>query len=297
MDALAIACTSDGSQIISTPNMTFVPEPHLGVEELRIRADGRLGPADCFQWPQLYCKEYEYAVCIRRKEYHVLPDPLGWAWYTPSLADFEECSTAQGRGKLVASKAAGVASLHSLATMRYDPWKSKRGEKKDIAFKWIQDLKHTLDLLSNQSLLLRDIIVLVAQAQRAFIDIYAFLDFVEVVNPLRGYPSGVAPAARKDWMGGFTTESSVSNELYTAGVPVWFVRADHSITPRTIIKTPVRFTFPDGIMRALYSERGRTVPNPPLLHSGPGGLARHFNTRRLYSPDLTSLGQMPPSQV
>ncbi|KIK79701.1 hypothetical protein PAXRUDRAFT_160572, partial [Paxillus rubicundulus Ve08.2h10] len=54
--------------ICTTPNMTFVPEPHLNdTEELRARADGRLGVVDCFQWPQLYCKEFEYTVCVPHK--------------------------------------------------------------------------------------------------------------------------------------------------------------------------------------------------------------------------------------
>lgn len=297
MDALSLACTSDGVQVISTPNMMFVPEPHLDGEELRIRADGRLGPADCFQWPQLYCKEYEYAVCIPRKEFHALPDPLGWAWYTPTLEDFKECATVPGRGHLVESKATGVASLYSVATKRYDSWKSRRGQKKDIASKWVQDLRHTVDLLRNQPLFFRDIIVLVAQAQRSFLDIYSFLEFVEVVIPHRSYPSVVLPSVRTDWMGSFTKESSACNELFSAGVPVWLVRADHTITPRTIIKNRVRFTFPDDILRALYSERGRIVPNPPLLHSGPGGLERHFNSRRQYSPNLASPGPVDPPQV
>ncbi|KAF8433959.1 hypothetical protein L210DRAFT_872483, partial [Boletus edulis BED1] len=64
LDAKAIVCHSSGSVVYTSPNMSYVPEPHNEEEELHARADGRFGAVDCFQWPQLHCKEYEYAVCI-----------------------------------------------------------------------------------------------------------------------------------------------------------------------------------------------------------------------------------------
>ena len=47
---------------------------------------------NCFQWPQVYCKEFEYAVCIHQSECHPSPDPLSWTSYCPSLNDFEPLS-------------------------------------------------------------------------------------------------------------------------------------------------------------------------------------------------------------
>ena len=46
--------------------MLFVPKPHNSEEELRVRADGRFGTADCFQWPQIYDEEFCYAEDICR---------------------------------------------------------------------------------------------------------------------------------------------------------------------------------------------------------------------------------------
>ena len=75
-------------------NMLFVPEPYLDNEELHAQADGRFGLADCFQWLQVYCREFEYAVCIPRREHYPAPDLLAWAWYTPILEDFVTLPTA-----------------------------------------------------------------------------------------------------------------------------------------------------------------------------------------------------------
>ena len=58
LDAKSIACECEGSTLYTSPNATFIPEPHHGKEELHARLDGCFGTADCFQWPQLYCNEY-----------------------------------------------------------------------------------------------------------------------------------------------------------------------------------------------------------------------------------------------
>ena len=72
--------------VITSPNVTFVPEPHIFEEEdILPRADGRFGLVDCFQWPQLYEKEYDHSVCVPRKG--TLPT-LDIAWYNLTRDDF-----------------------------------------------------------------------------------------------------------------------------------------------------------------------------------------------------------------
>ncbi|KAI6111086.1 hypothetical protein F5141DRAFT_982964, partial [Pisolithus sp. B1] len=60
-----LVVTWKGSIIITSLNMDFVPEPHIFEdEELHTQADGCFELVDCFQWPQSYNKEFDYAVCI-----------------------------------------------------------------------------------------------------------------------------------------------------------------------------------------------------------------------------------------
>jgi hypothetical protein len=125
LDAKAIACTSNDGQVITTPNMTFVPEPHVDEEDIRARADGRFGVADCFQWPQLYADRFNWTVCIPRKESHPLPKPLSWAWYTPILEDLcQSSSVAPGRGFLKQEKFSGLSSLYDKAKNRHQAWRA-----------------------------------------------------------------------------------------------------------------------------------------------------------------------------
>jgi hypothetical protein len=133
LDAKMIACNSDSAMVYTSLNMSFVPEPHNSDEELQARADGHFGPVDCFQWPQVYCKEFEYTICIHRSKCHPSPDPLSWAWYHPSLDDFEPLPhTTFLVGQLKQEKALGVASLCQIAAIQYEDWKRTHGDKKDF---------------------------------------------------------------------------------------------------------------------------------------------------------------------
>ncbi|KAF9221060.1 hypothetical protein BS17DRAFT_671660, partial [Gyrodon lividus] len=69
-----------------------------------------------------------------------------------------------------------------------------------------------------------DVIVFVAQAQRTFLDIYVFMDFVEIVQPQIAYPTSISQsphAVHTNWMGAFTTNTKICEELFRTGVPVW----------------------------------------------------------------------------
>ena len=283
MDAKSIACERDGSTVYTSPNATFIPEPHNSEEELHTRLDGRFGIADCFQWPQLYCDEYRYAICIRRKEHYPSSDPLSWAWYRPTIEDFVPLPNAAFQvGTLKMEKATGVASLGRIASERYKEWKDTRGDKQDIVSRMLQSLRLDIMLLLNHPLTFRDIVVFVAQAQRYCLDILAFLDYVIYVQPRIAYPTGPPLPVRSHWMGCFTQSTKICNELFHAGVPVWLIRPRHTITSQTNVERHVKFTFPDEIIRSTYSKGGR--PHPfDCLYRGPGGFSRHLHTRHSYT--------------
>lgn len=272
-----------------SPNMLFVPEPHNGEEELHTWVDGQFGTTDCFQWPQIYCKEYEYTICIARRECHPHPDPLAWAWYMATPNDFEVLPTAAfAVGKLKQEKAVGVTSLSHITLKWYTKWKKNCGDKKDIMAKVLQSLQLTAMILLQHPLTFHDVITFVTQAQWMFLNIYAFLDFVEVVLPHSSFPTNSHPV-RSDWMGCFTQDPIVCNELFYTGVPVWFIHLKLTITDQTIIKKPVMFTFPDHITHAMYSKCGRTVQPFDLCYHGSGGLKQHVYLRQYYA------GHMNPS--
>ena len=269
--------------------MEFVPEPHVDTEELRARAGGRFGTADCFQWPQDYVKEYEYAVCIPRRESYKAPNHFCWAWYTPTFEDVDTVSAADRDdlpGKLKLEQIQGLVNLLNIAQGRHDTWKKTQGDKKDMVAQPILTLRHSVYQLMQEPLLWHDIVALVAQVQRLFLDIIAFHDFCEVVIPRITWPDLLPHPPCVAWMGCFTRDSRVCNKLFCAGVPVWYIRPDFSITTTTIIEKPVTYTFPDHIIRAQFLVPRKTVQPFAFLFAGPGGRDRHIKSHLFYECTL-----------
>ncbi|KAG2072473.1 hypothetical protein BDR04DRAFT_983368, partial [Suillus decipiens] len=110
-----------------------------------------------------------------------------------------------------------------------------------------------------------DIVVYVAQAQHLFLDVIAFIDYVEVIQPHIALTAWLPPSANTNWMGCFTYDSRLCDTLFKAGVPVWLVRAEAYISPDMNIIKPVLLMFPDHITKSMYCESGRVVKPFPLL--------------------------------
>jgi len=121
LDARAIAYQEP--LVITTPNMDWIPELHNDDSELRARADGHFGLEDCFQWPQKYCKQFEYAVCIPRKETSSID--LQFAWYTPTTNDFvTQAGTAFAIGTLDSVIVNGIDNFHTIYPKLFSSWQA-----------------------------------------------------------------------------------------------------------------------------------------------------------------------------
>lgn len=277
--------------------MNFVPEPHNTAEELRARADGRYGPADCFQWPQMYAIQARQAICIPRKECHPHPDPLSWAWFTPTRKDFvDDGRTNVDYGYLKRDQFQDLNALYDVVYKRYKPWKDARGDKAEAAGPLLGVLEHTLRVLAMEPLRFFEVVAMVAQAQRLFLDIYAFMDFVQVAAPRINNPSQVPQPLRADWMGCFTVDENTLRQMYLAGVPVWYERNNLTITSKTIIKELVSYKFPDDIIRSHFIQQGLTNPFKPIFN-GEGGSERHIQTRIPYVCRSLSVAPQAESSV
>ncbi|KAF9229922.1 hypothetical protein BU15DRAFT_84316 [Melanogaster broomeanus] len=135
---------------------------------------------------------------------------------------------------LKAEKIDGLESLYEFAHERVKKWKNNHGQKQDMVMRLVYSLRHDVMVLRRHPVMRRDIVVYFAQAQRAFLDIWAFMD--------------------NKWMGAFTDQLRVCERLFHARVPVWLVRNDAQIRSDMNVEKPVLFTYPDHIVKALYHE-------------------------------------------
>jgi hypothetical protein len=225
-------------------------------------------------------------VCIPRKETSSID--LQFAWCSPTTEDFvTHAGTAFAVGTLRSHIVDGIDNLLTIACKRVEPWQANWIGKKDIVSNLLSSLKHDINVLRRHPLTYHDIIVFIAQAQRSFLDIIAFMDYVEIVQPRDIWSSWSPHPANTKWMGCFTDDLKICNTFFNAGVPVWLIHvAEAYIHTDMNIVLPVTLTFPDHLTRSMYCEAGRIMKSFPLLYHGPGGFNRHFHTRRPYSGTL-----------
>ncbi|KAG2741735.1 hypothetical protein P692DRAFT_20905082 [Suillus brevipes Sb2] len=279
-DARAVAV--QGNLVITTLNMDFVPAfHHFEEENIQARADGRFGPIDCFQWPQAYDHVFCNSTCIPRKEAFPSPHPLHWAWFTPTQEDFKPIpGNSFPVGTLATDKVEGLDSLRKLAEKRVQDWRANRQGKNDAVVSCVLSLRHGISRLKTHPLTFRDLLMFVTDAQRLFLEIYSFMDWILLAQPHITAGDRTA-VVNSEWMGAFTHNSDMCNKLYIAGIPVWYVRTMAYIPSNMTVKQPILLTCPDQIILAMYAEGNKIRPYE-IIYRGPGGHNCQLHVRRLY---------------
>ncbi|KAI6009135.1 hypothetical protein EDC04DRAFT_2581733 [Pisolithus marmoratus] len=80
-----------------------------------------------------------------------------------------------------------------------------------------------------------------------------------------------------NWRGWFTKNMEVCEALYFAGVPVWLVCSKAYISLTMNVVHSVCLTYPDGIIRAMYTENS-VAKSFPSIWCGPSNVLHHYHT-------------------
>ena len=150
---------------------------------------------------------------------------------------------------------------------------------------WVCVAQHEVVRLRHHPLVLQDLVIFIVQLQRTLLDIHTMFNYFEIVHPLLENPFLKPICANPTWMGCFTSDTRICDELYMVGVPVWLFCNERFIPPTMNIVNVVRLTFPDHIVKATYSENGVAKPFQSLYH-GPGGVLHYYNMHRPYQGTL-----------
>ncbi|KAI6040019.1 hypothetical protein EDC04DRAFT_2567651, partial [Pisolithus marmoratus] len=82
-------------------------------------------------------------------------------------------------------------------------------------------------------LVFRDLMIFVSQLQKTLLDIYAVLEYIEILYPLLTNILSTPVHANPNWMGCFTNNTQICEVLYFIRVPVWLVCREEFIPPTT----------------------------------------------------------------
>lgn len=301
----AVALCHIPPRVITSPNINWVPQPFIFEDELvQARADGRLGTADSFQWPQLYTANYPWAVAIKRNFF--LPDePLAAVWYTPSYDDFVRIpNSALPIGSLNPDRLDALARLMDQVKVRVNAYKRGKHHLRvgDQSVRMVQSLRVVFNHLDRFPLTYRDTVASVAEFQRAVLDFHAYCDYHAFILPRIERPQFPFPEVNTQWMGAFTGDVLMAESLFRAGVPVWYVRPETSVTSTTIIQAVVTPRQPEHIVLGTFCDPVKKFAKPfPVRYVGPAGVeretaCRHFNKECEMEAYKFFSGEDAPSQ-
>jgi hypothetical protein len=250
LDAAALARL--GSWIITTPNTPWVPKPFMEKEALQMRADGRFGYIDPYQWPQLWSEQYPWSVAIPSKNYYSSPSPIAWAWYTPRYEDFV-LQKDSGKGNLNRTTIAGLRGLLEVIQSRFKSYQRAHLPRGSLtrAEGVHSTLKKLWNIIELSHLSWRDTVVHVGDYERVFLELYAIMDYDQLILDRLRMQSGAATDSdpgHPRWLGGFTKAPLMAEQLFAAGVPVWLIRDEAEVSEKIIVQDIVDAWDPTDIV-------------------------------------------------
>ncbi|RDX41580.1 hypothetical protein OH76DRAFT_1364402, partial [Lentinus brumalis] len=203
----------------------YVPSPQVGIVQVSLRSDYRYGVVDPIQWPQIFTKEFDYLCAVMRP---TTPDsryaPL---WWTPAQSDFVllEGSLFTCLGLL---KPDALRPLSDLVGELSSSIQAVSDRTATLA--WLHlGMTHARDRLKYFPCTFRDAALQVRETQRYWLMSQAYMEYQKYTDAFVGSPQPV----HRELMGAFSTNPVHVQNLFNAGIPVWFIRSDVSIMQDT----------------------------------------------------------------
>ena len=227
-----------------------------------MRRDYRYGENDPFQWPQVFTREYDFLCAVRR------PTPrYGSIWWAPDL--LEDFHTVQGSaftclGRLEPSSFKPLDELVTqMVTLVQEHVALKLPGRFYASLNCLcTSMTQARDRVRYFPCTFRDMCLQVREIQRGWLMCRAWIDFSLLMGA-----DNPAQTTRTAYMGAFTSEPSVVQNLSRASIPVWFIRPDISVDRATLEQVMVSTQQPDRLERRPWQS------NAPIVFSGLSGCA------------------------
>lgn len=247
-DGLVGAMTDDGQWVLTSPNVTFVPNPVLDHIRVEVRSDGRFGLQDPIQWPQLFSRMYSHYPLILRRPADP-NDPRQPIWWRPTKQDFIPIhrSAVSCLGTLAAQPRRRLGQLVEGMTSRVSLFVEKQTKPNQYINFCNLSMRAAFNCLTFPSTY-RDLVVQVANVQRYWLESNAMLEYLgNHIDRFLTLAVGPPPPAELSFMGTYTADPVAAWKLFSAGIPVWLIRASHSITSDVSVADLVFLSRPTDI--------------------------------------------------
>ncbi|KAJ7266424.1 hypothetical protein B0H12DRAFT_1230204 [Mycena haematopus] len=256
----------NGEHYFITTNADYVPAlpslktPHM----VYLRQNMRYGTDDPALWPQLYTPDFPHMPLMAKKGSRPAIDIM---WWDPSRADFIVGSAiTRGLGHLSPRAYAKLASSVDALTSRCFQLREQKPALAIPLFgELIEYLRIMVDEVRSIPTTFPKMVFLVTSLQRVYLELDALYEYMTTFkNQTNNYqPALASRRAFPQFVGAFTTEPRIVHQLWSAGIPVWFLRPvivfDQENILRVVPLSEPSFGLPDddahayGAPAALYS--------------------------------------------
>lgn len=261
-DGVVAVYADDRKFILTTPNMDFIPEPFVGLVQVHLRSNYAYGPVDPFLWPQIFSPGFEYLAVLR----HPYPETHRYApiWWSPKTSvDFHIVH---------GSAFTHLGSMRSPSFDLLDALVSEMSShvadhQADVGLQPHLNYLHTAmirarDRVKFYPCTFRDMCFQVREVQRFWLQCRAYIDYTRLVaTESRHEPLPV----QKGYIGAFTTDPGVVQQLFHAGIPVWWIRPNVGVTKPIEPQRLNRMRRPYHIVQTMW------VSGSQPLYSGLAG--------------------------
>lgn len=253
---------NQGRHIVTSPNSKEIFYPPLGGDRRAfLRSDLRFGDDDPVQWPQPFLREAPHLGCIPKQPQE--ETPISIMWWTPTTHDFEVeyHGVIRGIGRLNSSQFWKLKSPSlELITRASQPKFTNASPLPNSLITTLQDVLYRLQHVSTS---FRKTQLGVRAAQRAFLELVACIDFLEIYKPLIEGQTSTSPPNTTARIGAFTNDASVAFSFHRAKIPLWFIRPYTALVSTRIDKV-VRAQRALGLVEL----EAATRPSYPPTHAG-----------------------------
>ncbi|KAF7977927.1 hypothetical protein HWV62_1989 [Athelia sp. TMB] len=222
----ALTLVTAGRWEVTSPNMKTIPFFPIERVSVRPRLDGRLGDEDFTLSPQIFSRLYPHRILLRR--FPGDNTDAAAMWWTPTLDNFVPLtnSSYKSLGRVHSSRVKIIDALTwSLRNRAYSIIAENRDDDLAALSALISGMRHGVTRMRYSPYTFRELVLDVAQTQRLYLEALAMCDFLEdrwdrklnSVGPIKTAP-------HREFMGAWTSDPSVVQQLYQAGIPVYFVR-------------------------------------------------------------------------
>lgn len=234
--------TEDKKWVVTSPNCDYLPTPTIGQITLERGPDGHFGAGDPILWPQIIAPDsrHPWLPAIRRRP--ASSSDRHWLLWQVLT---REHVTAAPRSTLLfvvnTDYRVRLKLIYADITASVDSFELEHGQHQEL--RWLFTAARDAFFRLGFPATFRDLVCQHVSFRRYCLYVLAWFQWHVVIT--RHLPlATIVPVSTKSLLGGFTTSPAIAQQLFGAGIPVWFLRNPEQLCENEVIMRIENFTPP-----------------------------------------------------